>query len=60
MITLRTMVDAVDSKGELLPDAARSTRFDQFLRATRLDEFSAFLNVIKRKMSLVSIVYLES
>ena len=34
----RTMTDARDEKGELLPDAVRLTKFGKFLRATSLDE----------------------
>ena len=34
----RTMTDARDEKGELLPDAVRLTKFGKFLRAASLDE----------------------
>ena len=34
----RTMTDARDEKGELLPDGERLTGFGSFLRATSLDE----------------------
>src|SRR3954470_4881829 len=33
----RTMTDARDAAGDLLPDEARLTRFGAFLRATSLD-----------------------
>ena len=53
MIKLRTMLDAVDSNGDPLPDAARLTRLGKFLRSTSVDEFPALWNVIKGEMSLV-------
>ena len=53
MIKLRTMLDAVDSSGQPLPDSERLTGLGKFLRSTSLDEFPAFWNVIKGEMSLV-------
>ncbi len=49
----RTMTDARDSEGKLLPDSIRLTRFGQFLRKYSLDEFLQLLNVIKGDLSLV-------
>ena len=34
----RTMTDAKDENGKLLPDAERLTKFGRFLRSTSLDE----------------------
>jgi sugar transferase EpsL len=49
----RTMTDARDKNGNLLPDAQRLTKLGRFLRATSLDEFPELWNVIKGDMSLV-------
>lgn len=53
MYKFRTMSDARDSEGKLLPDDQRLTRFGQFLRSTSLDELPELWNVIKGEMSLV-------
>lgn len=53
MIKFRTMHDVFDSKGTLLPDSDRLTKFGKFLRATSLDELPEFWNVLKGDMSLV-------
>ncbi len=49
----RTMTDARDAAGRLLPDAQRLTRFGRFLRATSLDELPELFNVLRGEMSLV-------
>lgn len=53
MIKFRTMTDARDENGELLPDADRLTRFGAFLRATSIDELPELWNVLRGDMSLV-------
>ena len=49
----RTMTDARDEKGELLPDSVRLTKFGKFLRATSLDELPELFNILKGDMSII-------
>lgn len=49
----RTMTDASDAAGNLLPDARRLTRLGRFLRALSLDEWPELFNILRGEMSLV-------
>ena len=49
----RSMSDARDENGELLPDEVRLTRFGKLLRATSLDELPEAFNIIKGDMSVI-------
>ena len=53
MVKFRSMTDAKDGDGNLLPDAERLTPFGQFLRSSSLDELPELWNVLKGEMSLV-------
>lgn len=53
MVKFRTMTDACDASGALLPDAQRLTPFGRFLRASSLDELPELWNVLRGEMSLV-------
>ncbi len=49
----RTMREAYDDKGRLLPDAQRLSAIGKFMRAISLDELPELLNVLRGEMSLV-------
>lgn len=49
----RTMTDARDASGSLLPDADRLTPLGAFIRSTSLDELPELFNVLRGDMSLV-------
>ncbi len=49
----RTMTDARDENGELLPDEVRLTGFGKMLRATSLDELPEVFNILKGDMSVI-------
>lgn len=53
MIKFRSMKNALDQQGNLLPDEQRITPFGQKLRATTLDEMPQLFNVLKGDMSIV-------
>lgn len=53
MIKFRTMTEARDADGRLLPNHLRLTPLGRFLRASSLDELPELFNVLKGDMSLV-------
>ena len=53
MYKFRTMTDARDENGELLPDEIRLTRFGKLLRKTSLDELPEAFCILKGDMSIV-------
>ncbi|WP_244783358.1 sugar transferase [Acinetobacter sp. F-1] len=53
IIKFKTMTDAKDSNGKLLPDSERLTKIGSFIRKTSLDEMPQLINVIKGDMSLI-------
>jgi lipopolysaccharide/colanic/teichoic acid biosynthesis glycosyltransferase len=53
VIKFRTMSDARDAQGRLLPDETRLHPFGAFLRRTSLDELPQLFNLLKGDVSLV-------
>lgn len=53
IMKFKTMTEAKDSEGNLLPDAERLTTIGSFIRKTSLDEIPQLVNVLKGEMSLV-------
>ena len=49
----RSMSDARDESGNLLPDDRRLTRFGKLLRRTSIDELPELWNILRGDMSLV-------
>jgi lipopolysaccharide/colanic/teichoic acid biosynthesis glycosyltransferase len=53
LLKFRTLTDARDVNGNLLPDAERMTSLGRFFRSSSLDELPELINVIRGEMSLV-------
>ena len=53
IVKFKTMTDARDSNGNLLPDSDRLTRVGKFVRKTSIDEIPQLFNVILGQMSLI-------
>ncbi len=53
LLKFRTMTDARDPQGNLLPDADRLTSLGRFLRSFSLDDLPNLINVLRGEMSWV-------
>ena len=53
LIKFRTMTNAKDKDGNLLPDEKRLNAYGKFLRSTSLDELPELLNIVKGEMAIV-------
>lgn len=53
LIKFRTMSNAKDKDGNLLPDDVRLNKYGKFLRSTSLDELPELLNILKGDMAIV-------
>jgi len=53
IVKLRTMTDARDARGALLPDMDRLAPFGRWLRLLSLDELPELYNILRGEMSLI-------
>lgn len=53
IMKFRTMSNAKDKNGSLLPDEERFTKFGRWLRSSSLDELPELLNIITGDMSVI-------
>lgn len=53
IIKFKTMTDARDDKGNILPDKDRLTPVGKFVRKASLDEIPQLINILKGDMSLI-------
>lgn len=53
LIKFRTMSNAKDKDGKLLPDDVRLNAYGRFLRSTSLDELPELINILKGDMAIV-------
>lgn len=53
LVKFRTMSNAKDSSGNLLPDEQRLNKYGKFLRSTSLDELPELFNIFTGNMSIV-------
>ncbi len=53
VVKLRTMSNAKDKDGNLLPDAERLTAYGKFLRSTSIDELPELWCILKGDMSII-------
>jgi undecaprenyl phosphate N,N'-diacetylbacillosamine 1-phosphate transferase len=53
ILKFKSMTDATDETGNLLPEELRVTKFGNFIRKTSLDEIPQLISVLKGDMSLI-------
>ena len=53
LFKFRTMTNARDASGNLLPDDQRLTPFGRWLRATSIDELPELINILRGEMSFI-------
>ena len=53
VIKFKTMTEACDAEGNLLPDEQRITKIGKFIRSTSIDELPQLVNVLKGDMALI-------
>lgn len=53
LVKFKSMNNAKDAQGNLLPDGERLTPYGKFIRKTSLDELPELLNILKGDMSIV-------
>lgn len=53
LFKFKSMRDAYNSKGEILPDAERLTKIGRFIRLASIDELPQLFNVLKGDMSFI-------
>ena len=53
LIKFRTMTNAKDENGDLLPDEKRLVKYGKFLRSTSLDELPELINILIGDMAIV-------
>lgn len=53
LIKFRTMTNAKDKNGNLLPDVQRNSKYGDALRKTSLDELPELFNILKGDMSII-------
>ena len=53
LIKFRTMSNAKDKDGNLLPDEKRLNKYGKFLRSTSLDELPEIINILLGQLSIV-------
>lgn len=53
LVKFRTMSNAKDKDGKLLPDDVRLNKYGKFLRSTSLDELPELFNILKGDMAII-------